>query len=76
MKVHTLGFNKEAIKWLGVYFNTDVQFRAHKNMSFEKARKVVDRFCWLRSTNGLEPDLIRNIQVAAVQAVTLYGAEL
>lgn len=56
--------------------DTDLQFRAHKSLSLEKARMVEDRVRWLRSTKAFEPGLIRRVQMAAVQVVALYGAEL
>lgn len=34
---HTMRFNKEATRWLGVYLNTELQFRADKNLILEKA---------------------------------------
>lgn len=73
---HTLGFNTEATGWLRVYLNTGLQFQAHNSLWLEKARKAEDRVRRLVSTNGLEPGLIRRIQVAAVQSVALYIAEL
>lgn len=76
MRSHTLGFNTEATRWVGVYLDTDLQFRVHKCLSLVKARKANDIVSEPRSTNKLEQSLIRRIQVVAVQAVTLYSVEL
>lgn len=59
-----------------MYLDTGLQFRAHKNLSLEKARKAESRLRRLGSTNELAPGLIRRIQVTAVQVMALYGAEL
>lgn len=76
VKGHTLVFNTEVTRWLAVYLDTGLQFWAQKNRSLEKAKKAEDRVCRLKSTNGLEPDLVQRIQVTAVQAVALYDARL
>lgn len=76
VRVHTRRFNTEATLCLGVYLEIGLQFRTHKNLSLEKAPRAEDRIHHLRSENGLAPGLVRKIQVAAVQAVPLYGAEL
>lgn len=36
-------FNIEATRWLGVYFDTRLQFRAQKNLTLEKGRNTEDR---------------------------------
>lgn len=33
---HIFGFNGVATQWLRVYLDTELQFRAHKNLSLEK----------------------------------------
>lgn len=47
---HSLGFNKEATRWLGVYLNTVLQSTAHKILSLENARKTEERERRLEST--------------------------
>lgn len=69
MGSHTLGFNIEETRWLGVYLDTGLQFQAHKRLSLEKERKAEDRVCRLGITNGLKPGLIRRNQEAAVQVI-------
>lgn len=76
VKGYTLCFNTEVTRCLGVYLDTGFKVRARKILSLEKARRAKNRVCRLGSANGLAPGLIRKIQVAAVQAVTLYEAEL
>lgn len=73
---HIIGFNTEKTRWLGVYLNMSLQFQAHECLSFDEARKAVDRVRRLCSTNGLEPGRIRIIQVVAEQAVAIYSPEL
>lgn len=59
-----------------MYLDTSLQFRANKNLSLVKVRRVEASVHRLRSTNRLALGLIRKIQVAVVQTVALYGAEL
>jgi len=48
----------------------------HTKKIFAKARRAQSRVRSLMSTKGLNPEGCQRIQVAAVQAVALYGAEL
>lgn len=73
---HTFEYNTEATRWLGVYLDTGLLLLSQKNHSLEKARWAVDKVRRLGSVNGLAPGLIQKIQLAAVEAVALYGAEL
>lgn len=49
-----------------MYLDKGLQLRIHKNMSLEKAKQMEDRVQRLRSTYGLKPGLIRQVQLAAV----------
>lgn len=51
-------------------------FRTHKDVHEQKARRAEARLRSIVSKNGLSPGLVRKIQIAAVQSVALYGAEL
>jgi hypothetical protein len=53
-----------------------LNFKAHYKLRLQKARLAETRLKSLSSTQGLAPGLIRRIQIAAVQSVALYGAEL
>lgn len=61
MRGHTLDFNTEATRWLGVYLDTELQFRSYKGLLLEKARKAEDRVRQIGSTNGPELSIIRRI---------------
>lgn len=37
---HTMSFNTEDTRWLRVYLNSGLQFRVHKNLTLEKARRT------------------------------------
>lgn len=69
-------FNTEATSWLGVYLDTGLQFRAHKNLRLEKARRAGYRVRGLAAIRSLAPGFIRRIKVTIKQAVTLYRAEI
>lgn len=69
VKEYSMRLNIQATIWLGMYLDMDIQFRANKNISHEKAKYAEDRVQRLRSAHGLEPELIKQVQVAAVQVV-------
>ena len=76
IKSHTIKFNKEATRWLGIWLDSALKFRAHKDVYLQKARKAEARLRGIVSKKGLASGLVRKIQIAAVQSVSLYGAEL
>jgi hypothetical protein len=69
-------FNSHAIRWLGVWIDTHLSLKEHHTTMMSKACRAEARVRSLRGKFGLSPENIRKIQVAAVQAVALYGAEL
>ena len=73
---HSLSFNVEATRWLGFWLDSALTFRTHKDVHEQKARRAEARLRSIVSKNGLSPGLVRKIQIAAVQSVALYGAEL
>lgn len=40
---HTISFNIEAARLLGVYLDTGLQFRAYKNITLKIAKRAEDR---------------------------------
>ena len=68
----TVFFNKEATRWLGVWLDSHLNF----NERMKNARAAELRIKGLSKTYGLCLALVRRIQIAAVQSVALYGAEL
>ena len=56
--------------------DSGLTLKAHYQTCLRKARTAEARLRSLCRTEGLAPGLVRRIQVAAVQAVALYGAEL
>lgn len=73
---HITGFNSKAIRSLKVYLVSGLQFRAHKNLTLEKERRARDRVRRLTAMRELTPELVRQIQVAAVKAVILYETKI
>ena len=69
-------FNKEATRWLGVWLDGQLKFTSHINERISKARTAEIQIKGLTRTYGLAPGLVRQIQIAAVQSIALYGAEL
>ena len=69
-------FNKEATRWLGIWLDSQLKFTAHINEKLLRARTAEIQIKGLTRTYGLAPALVRRIQIAAVQSIALYGAEL
>ena len=69
-------FKKEATQWLGVWLDNHLNFAFHVNKRMKKVKAAEAQIKGLSKTYGLYPGLVRRIQVAAVQSVALYGAEL
>src|SRR5271154_29236 len=72
----TIRYNKEATRWLGLWLDSGLSFKAHYKIRLQKARKAEYRLKSISNTYGLSPGLVRRVQIAAVQSVALYGAEL
>lgn len=73
---HQISFNQEATHWLGIWLDTGLTLKTHYQTCLRKARMTEARVQALCQQQGLAPGLVRKIQVTAVQAVALYGAEL
>ena len=73
---HAVSFNSEATRWLGIWLDAGLTLKAHYQTRLQKARNAEARVRSLCRVQGLAPGLVRWIQVAAVQSVALYGAEL
>ena len=72
----TFKFNKEATRWLGFWLDSALTFRTHKEVYLQKAKKAEARLRSIVSAKGLSPGLVRKVQIAAVQSIATYGAEL
>ena len=73
---HCVPFNPEATQWLGVWLDSGLNFKAHYQTCMRKAQAAENQVQRLCQSHGLAPGLACQIQVAAVQSVALYGAEL
>lgn len=72
----TIYFKKEATRWLGVWLDSNPNFVFHVNERMKKAKAAEGQIKGLSKTYGLCPRLVQRIQIAAVQSVVLYRAEL
>ena len=59
-----------------MWFDSRLTFNSHINEKLRKAKTAESRIKRLSKTFGLSSALIRRIQIAAVQSVALYAAEL
>jgi len=73
---HEVQYNKEATRWLGVWLDSMLTLNDHTKKTFAKARRAQKRVGSLMRKKGLSPEGCQRIQIATVQAVALYGAEL
>ena len=73
---HHVPFNPEATRWLGVWLDSGLNLKVHYQTCMRKARAAEHQVQRLCQSHGLAPGLARQVQVAAVQSVALYGAEL
>jgi len=73
---HDVSYNNEATRWLGVWLDDMLTLNDHTKKTFAKARRVQNRVRSLMVKKGLSLEGCKRIQVAAVQAVALYGSEL
>jgi hypothetical protein len=69
-------FNRHATRWLGIWLDSHLTLKEHHNTMMSKAYRAEARVRSLQGKFSLSPENVRKIQVAAVQAVALYGAEL
>ena len=73
---HEIKYNKDATRWLGIWMDSALKFREHKEIYIQKAKKFEARQRSLVAKRGLAPGLVRRVQIAAVQSIAIYGAEL
>jgi len=73
---HEVAYNTEATRWLGVWLDDMHTLNDHTKKTIAKARRAQNRVRSLMTKKGLSSEVCKRIQVAAVQAVELYGAEL
>ena len=55
----TIKFNKEATRWLGVWLDSALNFREHKDTYLQKERRAEARLKAVTIRKGLEPGLVR-----------------
>jgi len=73
---HEVPYNTEPTTWLGVWLDDMLTLNDHKKKTFTKGWRGQNRVRSLMMKKGLCLEGCKTIQVAAVQAVVLYGSEL
>jgi len=73
---HEVEFNTDVTRWLGVWLDDMLTLNDHWKMTLLNTQKAQNRVRSLMVKRGLNPGSSQSIQVAAVQALALYGAEL
>ena len=69
-------FNKEATHWLGIWLDSQLKFTTHINKRLTKAKTAEIKVKRLSGSDRLASELVRQIQIAAVQSIALYEVEL
>lgn len=64
------------MRWIQIWLNSQLKFTAHINKRLTKAKTVEIQIKYWSGTYELSSGLVRQIQIAAVEFVALYGAEL
>lgn len=59
VRTNTMSFNNEVTKWLGVYLDSGLQFRAHKSLTLKKATYAEDKVGHLAAMRSLARGLVR-----------------
>lgn len=72
----TVYFKKKTTQWLGVWLDNNLNFAFYVNKKIKKAKAAKAQIKGLSEIYVFCPRLVPRIQVAAVQSVALYGAEL
>jgi len=73
---HEVSYNKAATRWSGVWLDDMLTLSDHTKKTLGKPRRVQNRGRFLMTKKRLSSEGCKSIQVAAVQAVALYGSEL
>lgn len=73
---NTIWFNTKATRWLRVYLDTKLQFKSHKSLILEKARRADNRETRQTLTKDLAPVVVGKIQVLTMPVVKFYDAEI
>jgi ribonuclease HI len=68
---------KKLIKWLGIYFDSNLRYKEHINIRTSQAKQAFYRLNRLSNiTNGLSPFAIRQLYLACITSISDYGSEL
>lgn len=71
-----INFNKKVIRWLGIWLDSQLKFIAHVNEKIQRAQIAKIQIKNLIQMCRLALAFISRIEIAAVQSIGLYGAEL
>lgn len=73
---HEVAYNKEAVRWLGVWLDSKLSMKVHHKRWISKAKSQQARFNRVCRKTGLPPGSTANLQRAVVQSIATYGIEL
>ena len=73
---HTVPFNKEATRWLGVWLDSQLTLKEHHATRTKNGRNALTRLRRLAGQLGLAPANCRKVMTACIQSVAMFGSEL
>ena len=76
IEIKKIFLNEETTRWLRMFIDFDLQLKAHSEHRMKKAKVAKTRLREIVNTHELASELIRRIQIAAIQTTALYDAEL
>lgn len=73
---HAIRFNQKATRWVEMWLDSYLNFNPYFRKRLQKAKTAEVRIRGLSKTYGLSLALVQRIQIAAVQSIALYEAEI
>jgi hypothetical protein len=71
-----VNFKSKVTRWLAVVLDRKFNFHNNHDVIMTNARNAEGKVCSITGMMGLTLENARKVQIAAVQSVALYGAEL
>jgi len=73
---NSVPFNKMAMRWLGVWLDSQLTLRDHPATRLKQGQKAMTRLRRLTGQMGLSPANCRKVMTACIQSVAMFGSEL
>ena len=74
--INSIRFNKEAIRWLGIWLDSQLTLKRHHARRMKDGKNALTRLQRLTGQLGLSPANCRKVMTACIQSVPMFGAVL